>query len=299
MHIVFGSHPFEPRQPDPAYEPEYHAAVAARLPVHVISTESLIEEQDGDRTVRWIRAEEAEVQAIFRGYMLTGEQYGLLYDSLLSRNIRLINSPAQYEHCHYLPNYYAQIRAHTPESVWFPVEGQLDIDVLRQALVPFGNSPVVVKDFVKSEKHYWREACFIPSAADFSAAERIVRRLLELRGRALNIGVVIRRFVELAKVGIAGHDMPVAVEARVFVMNGKPLLANPYWTASAEMPSAASIAGLLTIVASTDSNLFTMDMARTVDGSWLIIELGDGQVAGLPPGVAPSDLFSAIANAAA
>src|SRR5690606_39133082 len=107
-------------------------------------------------------------------------------------------------------------------------------------------------------------------------------RLLALRGPALNKGVVIRRFVELAKVGIAEHDMPVAVEARVFVMNGKPLLANPYWTAGAEMPSAESIAGLLRVVASTDSNLFTMDMARTVDGSWLIIELGDGQVAGLP-----------------
>jgi hypothetical protein len=30
------------------------------------------------------------------------------------------------------------------------------------------------------------------------------------------------------------------------------------------------------------SRFFTMDVARRVDGDWMIVELGDGQVSGLP-----------------
>lgn len=30
------------------------------------------------------------------------------------------------------------------------------------------------------------------------------------------------------------------------------------------------------------SRFFTMDVAKQVDGGWMIVELGDGQVAGLP-----------------
>jgi ATP-grasp domain-containing protein len=30
------------------------------------------------------------------------------------------------------------------------------------------------------------------------------------------------------------------------------------------------------------SRFFTMDVAKRVDGGWMIVELGDGQVAGLP-----------------
>jgi hypothetical protein len=33
------------------------------------------------------------------------------------------------------------------------------------------------------------------------------------------------------------------------------------------------------------SRFFTMDVARRRDGAWMTVELGDGQVAGLPPGV--------------
>jgi sugar phosphate isomerase/epimerase len=30
------------------------------------------------------------------------------------------------------------------------------------------------------------------------------------------------------------------------------------------------------------SRFFTMDVAKRLDGEWMIVELGDGQVAGLP-----------------
>ena len=36
------------------------------------------------------------------------------------------------------------------------------------------------------------------------------------------------------------------------------------------------------IAAAVRSRFFTMDVARRVDGDWMIVELGDGQVSGLP-----------------
>ena len=42
------------------------------------------------------------------------------------------------------------------------------------------------------------------------------------------------------------------------------------------------------------SPFFTMDLAQAEDGHWFIMEIGDGQVAGLPDGIPPQVLFSAL-----
>lgn len=36
------------------------------------------------------------------------------------------------------------------------------------------------------------------------------------------------------------------------------------------------------IASKVRSRFFTMDVAQQTDGQWIIVELGDGQVAGLP-----------------
>jgi hypothetical protein len=36
------------------------------------------------------------------------------------------------------------------------------------------------------------------------------------------------------------------------------------------------------IAAAVRSRFFTMDVARRLDGDWMIVELGDAQVSGLP-----------------
>ena len=90
-----------------------------------------------------------------------------LYEALSARGVFLINDPGQYRHCHLLPECHAVIEGFTPKSVW--LTGDLGIDRIMEALAPFGNAPVIVKDFVKSRKHEWAEACYIPSAADREA----------------------------------------------------------------------------------------------------------------------------------
>jgi hypothetical protein len=89
--------------------------------------------------------------------------------------------------CHYLPQSYAAIAEHTPRSVWLPIMPGVDADKDRvmNLLRPFGDAPALVKDYVKSRKHEWAEACHIPSAADRVAVEGVVRRFLELQAEDL------------------------------------------------------------------------------------------------------------------
>jgi hypothetical protein len=44
------------------------------------------------------------------------------------------------------------------------------------------------------------------------------------------------------------------------------------------------------------SRFFTMDVARRLDGAWMIIELGDGQVAGLPEQADAGAFYRALAQ---
>jgi len=215
--------------------------------------------------------------------MLKPHQYQVMHAALQSRGIALINTPEQYRTCHYLPESYPWIDGYTPRSVWFRLDGTLDLKRLKESLAPFADSSLVVKDYVKSQKHYWQEACFIPSASDLPAVERVVRKFLELQGDDLNEGLVFREFVPLKVIGAHPKSgMPLAAEFRIFWLSGKPILSHRYWGDLATFDAPLPWAELTPIAERIPSRFFTMDVAFLADGGWTIVELGDGQVAGLP-----------------
>jgi hypothetical protein len=115
--------------------------------------------------------------------MLKPSEYASLHAVLAERGVVLVNDPAAFRFCHWLPESCAAIEGRTPRSVWMPLAGAPYIDAVMALLRPFGDAPLVLKDYVKSQKHYWNEACFIPHAADRATVERVVRRFLELQGR--------------------------------------------------------------------------------------------------------------------
>ena len=83
--------------------------------------------------------------------------------------------------------------------VWIPLDACSDLDTIMALLAPFGDQPVIVKDYVKSRKHEWFEACYIPSAADRQAVARVVRRFLELQGDDISEGLVFRAYRKLVR----------------------------------------------------------------------------------------------------
>lgn len=284
--VLFPSEPFSPREIDPDFEGEREAALTAGFATGLLDHTRVVE---GEAARAVARVPENAGTAVYRGWMLTPSQYAAAYAALEARGTRLINTPAQYRTCHYLPESYPWIEGHTPKSVWLAVRGDVDFDAVMRLLGPFADGPVVVKDFVKSQKHYWTEACFIPAASDRSAVERVVSRFLELQGQELAEGLVFREFVPLAIVGKHPQSgMPLAAEFRIFWLDGEPILSHRYWGDLTTFDAPLPFEEIRPIAAQVPSRYFTMDVAFLEGGGWTIVELGDGQVAGLPsPALAP------------
>jgi len=77
------------------------------------------------RAVRRVPHQPQPGPGVYRGWMVTPEQYRLLYEALEDKGIRLLNDPAAYRHCHYLPESYPVIEPHTPRSVWIKMKGDI------------------------------------------------------------------------------------------------------------------------------------------------------------------------------
>ncbi|MBV9790608.1 MAG: ATP-grasp domain-containing protein [Chloroflexi bacterium] len=282
MKLVFCAAPFAPTLPDSAYADEVTAARAAGFDTVLIDFEALVNDRDVRAAVRRVQPSDQPTPALYRGWMLKPALYAELYDALQDRGLLLINDPAAYQHCHYLPESYPIIAPHTPRTVVLPLTPNAPLPDLAPLLQPFGDRPLIVKDYVKSRKHEWHEACFIPSAADQAAVRRVVQRFVELQGDDLNAGLVFREFVALQP--LAQHSksgMPLTQEFRLWFVDGQRIFSSQYWE-EGTYTTWAPIDLFAEVARQVQSRFFTMDVARTLDGGWLIVELGDGQVAGLP-----------------
>jgi hypothetical protein len=297
MLILYCCDPLNPRKPDPDYAAEAAAAHHHGLPHALISYEALVRENRPDHAVQRVHeaVDAAPLTAIYRGWMLTPEQYSRLWTALEVHGIAPINTPAAYRYCHYLPEWYPALAAYTPRSVWTTNGATLDMDAIMTLLQPFGDAPLILKDYVKSRKHEWAEACYIPSAADRAAVERVARRFIALQGPDLVGGLVFRQYVPFAP--LASHaqsGMPLTEEYRLFYLDGQRLAAYPYWD-TATYPAAPRPTDPFDHLAhAIPSRFFTMDIARTQAGDWQIVELGDGQVAGLPDGADVEEFYARL-----
>ncbi|MEZ4669632.1 MAG: ATP-grasp domain-containing protein [Anaerolineae bacterium] len=234
---------------------------------------------------------------IYRGWMLRPHSYEQFYEALVARGIHLVNEPAAYKHTHYLPESYHLIESLTPKSIWQSIDPNVELTDVLQALKTFGNKPVIVKDFVKSQKHHWNEACFIPDASNIAVAKQIVKRFIELQGDDLNEGLVFREYIEFES--LINHDksgMPLSKEFRIFYLDGEPVFYVEYWEQGDYKSLTPPLGEFGDIAKSIHSRFFTMDVAKTVAGQWMIVELGDAQVAGLPEKADAVEFYRALSN---
>ena len=66
-------------------------------------------------------------------------------------------------------------------GVWRTKDAGDGREELRQACARLGPGPAVLRDYVKSTKHYWDEAAYIPELSDQAAAWAIAARFRGLR----------------------------------------------------------------------------------------------------------------------
>lgn len=298
MKFIYCSDPIEQRLPDADFEAEAAEAIAVGAECFLVSYEALVNEADPIRSVRRVPKQDVQSLAVYRGWMLKPAQYEQLYEALLTKGLRLMNTPKAYRHCHYLPESYDIVEHHTPRTVWIKMTGEPPMDRIMDMLEVFGGRSIILKDWVKSRKHEWDEACFIASASDRHGVERVVRRFLELQDDDLNEGLVFREFIEFEPIGVHPKSgMPLTREFRMFFLDGTAIDSAQYWAEGKYIDEGPPDGQFLGAAQEIQSRFFTMDVAKRLNGEWMIVEVGDGQVSGLPPDADVRNLYQALAQA--
>lgn len=166
----------------------------------------------------------------------------------------------------------------------------------------------IVKGRTNSRKHQWATHMFAPTRAD---VPKVAERLLDdpmIRDQ----GLVVRPYVPLRKLGEGVNGLPIVNEFRTFWLRSRPenhvvyLGAGFYWKGShPELADQARFGmdGLHCAeraagrIARHGAAFFTVDVAQTAAGPWIVIEVNDGQMSGLC-GIDPAWFYRRLAREA-
>lgn len=202
---------------------------------------------------------------------------------LLLQGSKLVNTPRAH---HYIADfeYYHDIAGLTPRT-YFRLED-----------VPKRGGPFVVKGCTNSKKHEWASKMF---AETYDDAVRIACDL----GTDMLLGqqqMLVREYVPLKTLEIGLNGLPFANEWRCFFYGRKLLSTGFYWT-EAEQRGKFTAGGLEVAYTAArqiarTATFFTVDVAEAASGDWIVIEVNDGQMAGLSEND-PERFYSTLASA--
>lgn len=196
--------------------------------------------------------------------------YDALEHDLAEQGCRLINDYDQYR---WIANfeYYPTFRDVTPES-WSEDEF---------AAAPDG--PFVLKGRNNSFKHQWSELMFATDKAEATRKAAILRE----RQVITQQGLLFRRFVPLETFEYTLSGLPISNEWRFFFVGTRLIGHGYYWARLARDAAPVLDADGIALArecatrAAERVTFFVVDVARAVNGRWLLIELNDGQTSGL------------------
>ena len=286
--ILFPHEPFEPTKVDPSFAGEYDAARVIGFPTALYDHEAL-ESGNTAEAFRLVPSSDSFSRCIFRGWMIPGDIYKAAYDDLMAKGYRPEVTPSAYEEAHYLPYAYPLTEGETPRSGW--IEGD-DVDAAWSLYANFKQQDAIIKDWVKSAKSRWKEGCFIPAGTSEERFREIYRVFREERSRLFNRGVVLREFMPIVERGSDIRGLPIVEETRLFFWHGE-ILVTPQGNPPSPLDERARWEG---IAKRFQSPFMTIDVAYLTDGSWKIVEVGDGGVSGLPMGLEPERFFACLWN---
>jgi len=228
MHFIYPCLPYYPRAIDPMWEPEYAWAKAQGLATGLVDV-------DNDKV--WFPTLERPAQTIYRGWMLTGAEYGRL-----AKLVPLAVSTAEYLSSHYATGWYEAVAQHTFPSQFLTESTPLDFAAGRRYFVKglaksFGADSVLAAqsqlgDFWQRQELTTGTPLFVRDFADLKPDS--ARRFFVVRGQAI---------------GAAGASVPNALQAAVNSL--RPRL------------------------------FYSFDVAETLAGQPVLVEVGDGQVSDL------------------
>ena len=212
---------------------------------------------------------EEPTEGIYRGWMLSPEQYKVMYESLKLANIVLVNNPEEYKNAHWFNRAYEKISDYTPKIAVFSDKDTIDWNEVRA----YFSGKFMIKDYVKSVKEW-----DYPEYLDFTYTDKeldtLVEKFKEIRGDLYTGGIILKEYASLKKTSGKTHEF------RGFYYKGR--LITLYHNSENYEDDLIPIKEFAESMPKLDSNFYTIDFALTSDNKILIIETGDGQVSGLP-----------------
>lgn len=219
-------------------------------------------------------------KAILRGWMLQPETYKFLFEELQKLGVELINDPKMYETTHLFPNAYKHLPSSTLTK--FSEGREPDLSVVLEEMLPWND--VFVKDYVKSVPECNR----IKKWSTLEEAQQVCKQFLEARGKLFTKGFVFKSWRDIDET--EGKKL----EFRCFYYYNKLVSVTPIhgvFDSTPELPHNI-IYGEGTKL---PSNFYTVDIARS-NGSWFVMECGDGGVSGLTIDMLPITFYAELKN---
>ena len=271
MKLLFPCHSLDNKKVDDDYMEEHRAAKLQGHDCYLFNHDEFVRgEFKSDIPV----IENSRAILVLRSWMLNTPQYEELYDIIDKMGYEFINTPEQYKNCHHFPESYDYTKDYTSKAIFIK---EWDADILQDISDFFGGKSFIMKDFVKSAK-YVPGLFKMQGGITGEALLEKVEEFVEHRGKLFSEGLVFKEFENLKKYGENVNEYRLFFYENRLVScsqnsNLKPL--------EGVVPLSTKFAE--DIAFQIDSNFFTIDIAEKEDGTWMIIETGDGQVSGLSP----------------
>jgi hypothetical protein len=226
--------------------------------------------------------------------------YAELEKDLKLRGSVLVNTTRQHQ-------FIADIRE------WTETLGPLTFKTYHKlADIPADSGPLVVKGMTNSKKFQWDTHMF---AKNKTEAIAIGGRLMEDSLFAAQ-EIIAREYVPLKLAGPDSYGfngLPITEEYRFFVLNGQILSGAFYWSSHVgdlkEIPRSTAVpaefldkvTGLIQNACPREpgtiphASFYALDIARTADNRWMVVEINDGQMSGLSENQ-PEALYASLAR---
>lgn len=262
---VFPCNPLSGRGYDPEFQSEVNALKWSDHHVASVDHDSL---RSSDVVLRMNNAPTNET-VVYRGWMMNIDEYTAFHEALTSRGYTLLTNVEDYRAAHQIDGWldaFQDVTFRTSLLSLNPSEREVD-----EAVKFLGVDKFFIKDYVKSLK----SDASLSIATDVELFDTIQRFRAE-QGDWLAGGIVVREFAELPE---------DRVEIRGWWRDGA-------WKAFTTHPDYADKdfdfvipSQLMTAVTEKLNSLglhfVSVDFTPTSDG-WKVIEIGDGQVSGMP-----------------
>ncbi len=290
--LLFPSDYYDTNKVDDDFQAEWDAAVACACFDCILFNFNAFKEK-GVLTFHK-PVQDPEIPLIYRGWAMDPEQYRLFYNNLIIKGLRPITNPDCYNALHLFSQ-------ETYERFGNSQDGESDLPGYPDTPVTIecegtdinvATVNTVFKRFMITERAKSAKEPLFPRYIDTPISQdkldTFISDFIKLRSEPSTEGIVLKEFVNLRR-----YD-GVTNEWRAFYIAGSLLTLKQ----NSDLDEPCTCPPMLYVKACTSlgSPYCVVDFAELDDGSWIALELDDGQVAQLATTQDPSQYYRALSK---